>query len=234
MAKAEAKAKSKKTDEEVINLNELKKMKPQQLAKYAAKLDIEGLAGMRKQELMFAILQAQTEKGGKVYSEGVLETLPDGFGFVRILSHSLAATAADAHVSQSQVRSLNLQSGHRIRGPVRAPRSSERFFALSHVDSIQGVTPEERQRVAIFEARTPIVAQRELRWCADDQDDPLLRPLQALAPIRFGHRVLLHESLTSPCYADLRGVAVALPHAHTDAQIPSPAALAAHRLWCGF
>ena len=76
MAKA-----AEKSGGEVIDLNKLKKMKPQELARYAAKLDIEGVAGMRKQELMFAILQAQTERGGSVMSEGVLETLPDGFGF---------------------------------------------------------------------------------------------------------------------------------------------------------
>ena len=129
MAKAEAKAKSKsaKSDEEVINLNELKKMKPQQLAKYAAKLDIEGLAGMRKQELMFAILQAQTEKGGKVYSEGVLETLPDGFGFLRAPDYNYLPGPDDIYVSPSQIRRLNLKTGDTVAGLIRPPKDSERY-----------------------------------------------------------------------------------------------------------
>jgi len=174
---------------------------------------------LQHDELVAEIVTDLLAANEEVTADGVFTLLPDGFGFVRILGYSLAATAADAYVSQGQVRSLNLQSGHRIRGPVRAPRSSERFFALTHVDAIQGVAPEERQLVTVFEARTPIVARQELPWCADDEDAHLLRALQVLAPIRLGHRVLMHTPSGWARTATLTQIARSLRRQHADLDI---------------
>ena len=105
----------------VINLNELKKKKPHELARYAAELNIEGAAGMRKQDLIFQILKAQTEQSGFIFSEGVLEVLPDGFGFLRAPEYNYLPGPDDIYVSPSQIKKFGLRTGDTISGQVRPP-----------------------------------------------------------------------------------------------------------------
>ena len=218
MAKAEAKAKSKKTDEEVINLNELKKMKPQQLAKYAAKLDIEGLAGMRKQELMFAILQAQTEKGGKVYSEGVLETLPDGFGFLRAPDYNYLPGPDDIYVSPSQIRRLNLKTGDTVAGLIRPPKDSERYYALLQVESVNHEVPEKARQRIFFDNLTPLYPTE--RFVMEHTGGEMsTRILDLLVPIGKGQRALIVSPPRAGKTVFLQNVAHAIAHNHPESML---------------
>lgn len=139
-------------------------------------------------ELAAAVLTAHLGRGDPIEADGVLTVLPEGFGFLRAIELGYEPSAVDTYVSPSQIRSLNLQQGHRVQGPVRAPRSGERFFALLHVDAVEGQPPEHLDRIAPFDARTPMVATRPLSL-GDDDDE--LWALQTLAPWCFGHRVLL-------------------------------------------
>lgn len=174
---------------------------------------------LQQDEVVAELITDYLKREERVTTDGVLTVLPDGFGFVRMLSYSFTATAIDAYVSPNQIRSLNLQTGHRICGPLRAPRGSERFFALSHIDLVQDTKPEDLRDVTVFEARTPIVATRALSWCAEDSKDQTLRSLQALAPIRYGHRVLLHAPSQWPRTSILTRTARSLRHQHPELNI---------------
>src|SRR5512135_1517014 len=116
-----------------MNLVELKEKKINELNKVAKQLNVEGASGMRKQDLIFAILQAQTEKNGLIYGEGVLETLPDGFGFLRSPDFNYLPGPDDIYVSPSQIRRFNLRTGDTIAGQIRPPKEGERYFALLKV-----------------------------------------------------------------------------------------------------
>src|SRR5512145_712604 len=119
-----------------MNLKELKDKKINDLVAIGKQFNIEGAAGMRKQELIFALLQAQTEKNGMVFGEGVLETLPDGFGFLRAPDYNYLPGPDDIYVSPSQIRRFNLRTGDTVSGQIRPPKDSERYFALLKVDTI--------------------------------------------------------------------------------------------------
>jgi transcription termination factor Rho len=151
---------------------------------------IEGFIGRNRQELLFELLKHRAHRAGAAFGEGVLDVLPDGFGFLRNRRHGYRAGPDDIYVSPSQVRRLNLKRGHAIAGPVRHPRDGERYFALLHVDTVNGASiPELRRRVP-FESRTPLLPSRRLRLeypgCA-----PALRAIDLLAPIARGQRVLV-------------------------------------------
>jgi transcription termination factor Rho len=218
MAKAEAKAQSVKSDDEVINLNELKKMKPQQLAKYASKLDIDGLAGMRKQELMFAILQAQTEKGGKVYSEGVLETLPDGFGFLRAPDYNYLPGPDDIYVSPSQIRRLNLKTGDTVAGLIRPPKDSERYYALLQVESVNHEVPEKARQRIFFDNLTPLYPTE--RFVMEHTGGEMsTRILDLLVPIGKGQRALIVSPPRAGKTVFLQNVAHAIAANHPESML---------------
>jgi transcription termination factor Rho len=218
MAKAEAKAQSVKSDDEVINLNELKKMKPQQLAKYASKLDIDGLAGMRKQELMFAILQAQTEKGGKVYSEGVLETLPDGFGFLRAPDYNYLPGPDDIYVSPSQIRRLNLKTGDTVAGLIRPPKDSERYYALLQVESVNHEVPEKARQRIFFDNLTPLYPTE--RFVMEHTGGEMsTRILDLLVPIGKGQCALIVSPPRAGKTVFLQNVAHAIAANHPESML---------------
>ena len=214
MAKAEAVA----DKEEVINLNELKKMKPQQLAKYASKLKIEGLAGMRKQELMFAILQAQTEKGGKVFSEGVLERLPDGFGFLRAPDYNYLAGPDDIYVSPSQIRRLNLKTGDTVAGLIRPPKDSERYYALLQVESVNHESSEKARQRIHFDNLTPLYP-KERFVMEHDSGEMSTRILDLLVPIGKGQRALIVSPPRAGKTVFLENVAHAIAHNHPESYL---------------
>jgi len=127
---------------ETLNLADLKEMSISQLSNIAKEMGVEGASGMRKQEVIFKVLAAQTEKSGLIFSEGVLETLPDGFGFLRAPEYNYLPGPDDIYVSPSQIRKFDLRTGDTISGQIRPPKEGERYFALIKVEAIYFEAPE--------------------------------------------------------------------------------------------
>src|SRR5438874_7996310 len=146
-----------------LNLKALKEKKISDLALIGKNFNIEGAANMRKQELIFAILQAQTEQNGHIYGEGVLETLPDGFGFLRAPDYNYLPGADDIYVSPSQIRRFDLRTGDTISGQVRPPKDTERYFALLKVEAINFETPDQAREKIFFDNLTPLYPMERLR-----------------------------------------------------------------------
>jgi transcription termination factor Rho len=159
-----------------------------ELLQRATECGLEPAPNLERSELLAELLRHHLEQGRRVELAGVLELLPEGFGFLRFPNHDFDAGAADVYISPSQVRALNLKSGHTLCGPIRAPKGNERFFALLHTDTIGGRAVEELRRQIAFAARMPVVPTRPLVLPADR---PEWRLLGQLAPWQFGQRVLL-------------------------------------------
>jgi transcription termination factor Rho len=134
-----------------MNIAELKQKKISELARMAKEFKIEGVAGMRKQELMFALLQRQIEKNGLIYGQGTLEILPDGFGFLRSPDYNYLPGPDDIYVSPSQIRRFNLRTGDSVSGQIRQPKESERYFALLKVEAINFEDPEVARDKILFD-----------------------------------------------------------------------------------
>lgn len=163
------------------------------MAELIALAEREGLTdtiGLDKQDLLFAILRQQAQRIGQTYCEGLLDVLPDGFGFLRSRRHGYRAGPDDIYVSPTQVRRLNLKRGHWLTGPVRPPREGERYFALLHVDSINGGSVGDLRHRISFPSRTPILPTRRLRL-GRAGGPPAARALDLLAPIAHGQRCLI-------------------------------------------
>ena len=139
-----------------MDLVALKEMSIQQLNQIAKDFGIQGAAGLRKQELIFKILQAQAEKSGLIFSEGVLECLPDGFGFLRAPEYNYLPGPDDVYVSPSQIRRFDLRTGDTISGQIRPPKEGERYFALLRVEAINLEDPERVTEKTNFEDLTPL------------------------------------------------------------------------------
>ncbi len=204
------------SDNEIINLNELKKMKPHELAKYAAKLSIDGVAGMRKQDIIFAILQAQTEKGGSVYSEGVLETLPDGFGFLRAPDYNYLPGPDDIYVSPSQIRRLHLRTGDTVAGLIRPPKEGERYYAMLKIEKVNFEAPEKSRQKIFFDNLTPLYPTERFVM-ENDPADMSTRILDLLVPIGKGQRALIVSPPRAGKTVFLQNVAKAISTNHPDA-----------------
>jgi transcription termination factor Rho len=174
----------------IINLAQLKKKKPSELQSLARDLGIESPSGMRKQELIFAILKAQTDKKGSVYGEGVLEILQDGFGFLRSPDYSYLPGPDDIYVSPSQIRRFNLNTGDTISGQIRPPKEGERYFALLKVESINFDPPETAFNKIIFDNLTPLYPNEQLKL-ETESDNYSTRIMDLLAPIGKGQRGLI-------------------------------------------
>ena len=146
-----------------MNIAELKEKKISELTQMAKQLKIEGAAGMRKQELMFALLQTQIEKNGLIFGEGTLEILPDGFGFLRSPDSNYLPGPDDIYVSPSQIRRFNLRTGDTISGQIRQPKESERYFALLKVEAVNYEDPEVARDKILFDNLTPLYPERKIR-----------------------------------------------------------------------
>src|SRR5512141_882601 len=153
-----------------MDIAELKEMNIATLTQIAKDLNVAGASGMRKQELIFKILQAQTEKNGLIFSEGVLETLPDGFGFLRAPDYNYLPGPDDIYVSPSQIRRFDLRTGDTISGQVRPPKDTERYFALLKVEAINFETPEQAREKIFFDNLTPLYPMERLRLEYDAED----------------------------------------------------------------
>jgi transcription termination factor Rho len=173
-----------------ISLAELKDKNITDLAKIAKELNIPGASGMRKQELIFQILRAQTEKSGLIFSEGVLECLPDGFGFLRAPEYNYLPGPDDIYVSPSQIRKFDLRTGDTVSGQVRPPKDGERYFALIKVEAVNFEDPEVARSKIFFDNLTPLYPQDRVRL-ETTKENLTGRVLDMLCPIGKGQRGLI-------------------------------------------
>jgi transcription termination factor Rho len=178
------------SDEKAFNIAVLKEMSIGELTRIAKDLSILGVSGMRKQELIFQILKAQTEKSGLIFSEGVLEILSDGFGFLRSPDYNYLPGPDDIYVSPSQIRKFDLRTGDTISGQIRPPKEGERYFALIKVEAINFEHPSEVRNKIFFDNLTPIYPDKRIKL-ETSLDNLTGRVLDLLAPIGKGQRGLI-------------------------------------------
>jgi transcription termination factor Rho len=179
-------------DVAVLDLSTLKDMSVGELTKIAKDLDVPGATGMRKQELIFEILRARTEKSGLIFSEGVLETLPDGFGFLRAPDYNYLPGPDDVYVSPSQIRKFDLHTGDTVSGVIRPPKDGERYFALIKVEAVNFEPPEKAREKVFFENLTPLYPQERIHLETPGNPENLsARVLDLLTPIGKGQRGLI-------------------------------------------
>ena len=176
-----------------MHLNELKALHVSEVLKQAEELEIENTGRMRKQELMFAIIKKRARAGEQVFADGVLEILPDGFGFLRSPDTSYTASTDDIYISPSQVRRFNLHTGDMIEGEVRIPKDGERYFALTKLDQVNGDLPDNNKHKVMFENLTPLFPKEQMRLEQDNKSDENItgRIIDIIAPIGKGQRALL-------------------------------------------
>jgi transcription termination factor Rho len=173
-----------------MNIVELKDKNIKDLTRLAKSFNVEGAAGMRKQELIFALLQAQIEKNGLIYGEGTLEILPDGFGFLRAPDYNYLPGPDDIYVSPSQIRRFNLRTGDTVSGQIRQPKESERYFALLKVEAINYEDPEIAREKILFDNLTPLYPDRKMNLEIDPKNYST-RIMDLMTPIGFGQRGLI-------------------------------------------
>src|SRR5215467_2292185 len=172
-----------------ISLAELKEKNITDLAKIAKELNIPGASGMRKQELIFQILRAQTEKNGLIFSEGVLECLPDGFGFLRAPEYNYLPGPDDIYVSPSQIRKFDLRTGDTVSGQVRPPKDGERYFALIKVEAVNFEDPEVARNKIFFDNLTPLYPDERIKL--EVAGDMSSRVMDLATPMGKGQRALI-------------------------------------------
>jgi transcription termination factor Rho len=173
-----------------LNINDLKDMSIQKLTQVAKDLNVAGATGMRKQDLIFQILKAQTELSGFMFSEGVLEVLPDGFGFLRAPDYNYLPGPDDIYVSPSQIRKFDLQTGDTVSGQVRPPKDGERYFALIKVEAVNFESPDQARNKLFFENLTPLYPQERLRL-ETTPENLSARVMDLMTPIGKGQRGLI-------------------------------------------
>src|SRR2546421_383415 len=181
---------SKDGNPDIFNLSDLKEMSISALTQVAKGMDVPGATGMRKQELIFKVLAAQTEKSGLIFSEGVLETLPDGFGFLRAPEYNYLPGPDDIYVSPSQIRKFDLRTGDTISGQIRPPKEGERYFALIKVEAINFESPEQAREKVFFDNLTPLYPDEMLRMEVSP-DNLSARVIDLVTPIGKGQRALV-------------------------------------------
>ena len=176
-----------------MHLNELKALHVSEVLKQAEALEIENVGRMRKQELMFAIIKKRSKTGETIVADGVLEVLPDGFGFLRAPDSSYTASTDDIYISPSQIRRFNLHTGDMIEGEVRTPKDGERYFALNKLDKVNDGLPEDNKHKVMFENLTPLFPREQFKLERDIKGEENLtsRIIDIIAPIGKGQRALL-------------------------------------------
>ena len=176
-----------------MHLNELKALHVSEVLKQAEVLEIENVGRMRKQELMFAIIKKRSKTGETIIADGVLEVLPDGFGFLRAPDSSYTASTDDIYISPSQIRRFNLHTGDMIEGEVRTPKDGERYFALNKLDKVNDGAPEDNKHKVMFENLTPLFPREQFKLERDIKGEENLtsRIIDIIAPIGKGQRALL-------------------------------------------
>jgi len=195
--------------------SELKEKTIDELTEVAKQLKVEGASSLRKQELIFAILNAQTEKTGYVFSEGVLEILPDGFGFLRSSDYSYLPGPDDIYVSPSQIRRFNLRTGDLVSGQIRPPKESERYFALLKVEAINHEPPEENINRPLFDNLIPYYPNEKIKL-EYDPNDYSTRVMDLITPIGMGQRGMVVAAPRTGKTMLLQSIAKAIKKNHRD------------------
>ncbi|MBI4355381.1 MAG: transcription termination factor Rho, partial [Candidatus Omnitrophica bacterium] len=176
--------------EQRLDLADLKDRKISELTKMARDLNVNGISGLKKQDLIFKILQAQTEKEGLIFGEGVLEILTDGFGFLRSPTYNYLPGPDDIYVSPSQIRKFDLRTGDIVSGQIRPPKEGERYFALLKVEAVNFENPEETKDQAFFDNLTPLYPQERFRL-ETAPNEISMRIMDLLTPLGKGQRGLI-------------------------------------------
>ncbi len=204
-----------------MHLNELKALHVSEVFKQAEALEIENTGRMRKQELMFAIIKKRAKTGEQIFADGVLEVLPDGFGFLRAPDTSYTASTDDIYISPSQIRRFNLHTGDMIEGEVRIPKDGERYFALNKLDKINGLAPEENKHKIMFENLTPLFPKEQMRLERDIKSDENItgRIIDIIAPIGRGQRALIVAPPKSGKTVMMQHICHAITANHPDVEL---------------
>ena len=198
-----------------MNLVELKEMKISQLTEMAKEFNIEGASGMRKQDLTFALLQAHSARNGLIYGEGVLEILPDGFGFLRAPDANYLPGPDDIYISPSQIRRFNLRKGDTVSGQIRPPKESERYFALLKVEKVNHQDPEISREKILFDNLTPLYPDKRITLEVSP-DNYSTRIMDLMTPIGRGQRGLIVAPPRTGKTMLLQNVANAVSANHKD------------------
>ena len=198
-----------------MNVVKLKDKKINELTQMGKEFQIDGAAGMRKQELIFALLQAQIEKNGQIFGEGTLEILPDGFGFLRAPNYNYLPGPDDIYVSPSQIRRFNLRTGDTISGQIRQPKETERYFALLKVEAVNYEDPEKARDKILFDNLTPLYPDRKM-LLENASDNYSMRIMDLMTPIGFGQRGLIVSPPRSGKTMLLQNIANSVIASHKD------------------
>jgi len=198
-----------------MNIVQLKDKKISELALLAKDFKIDGAAGMRKQDLIFALLQAEIEKTGLIFGEGTLEILPDGFGFLRAPNYNYLPGPDDIYVSPSQIRRFNLKTGDTVSGQIRQPKETERYFALLKVEAVNYEDPEMAREKILFDNLTPLYPESKI-MLESDRDNYSVRIMDLLTPIGFGQRGLIVSPPRSGKTMLLQSIANSVSANHKD------------------
>ena len=201
-----------------MHLAELKQKNISDLNDVARDLKIEGAANLRKQELIFAILQAQTEKNGVIFGEGVLETLPDGFGFLRAPDSNYLPGPDDIYISPSQIRRFSLRTGDIVSGHIRPPKESERYFALLKVEKVNYEDPEAARDKILFDNLTPLYPEERIQL-EFDPEEHCTRVMELISPIGKGQRGLIVAAPRTGKTMLLQAIARAILKNHPEAAL---------------
>src|SRR5437879_2649692 len=198
-----------------MNLSELKEKSIPDLNGIAREMNVQNIGGLRKQELIFKILQSQAEKDGLIYAEGVLEVLPDGFGFLRAPDYNYLPGPDDIYVSPSQIRRFDLRPGDTISGQVRPRKDTERYFALLKVEAINFETPDQAREKIFFDNLTPLYPMERLKleW---NTEDLTTRVMDLLSPIGKGQRGMIVAAPRTGKTMMLQSIAHAIATNHPE------------------
>src|SRR5690606_37286476 len=178
------------SDASSLDISEMKRKTVPDLVKIAQDLGLQGVAGIRKQDLIFKILEAQTNKSGLIFSTGVLEILPEGYGFLRSVDYNYLPSPDDIYVSPSQIKRFDLRTGDTIQGQVRPPKDGERYFALLRVEAVNFEPPEVAKEKTLFDNLTPLYPEEKIQLETKSRDLST-RIIDLLSPIGKGQRGLI-------------------------------------------
>jgi transcription termination factor Rho len=200
----------------VLELASLRRMKPDELFALAEKLGVDDARDLRRQEVVLAILEAHADRRGETHAEGILEILPDGFGFLRSPEQAYQPGLDDIYVSPSQIRRFGMRTGDAVRGTVRAPKETERYFALLRVEAIEGGSPDQHPQLLDFDDRLALPAERSFTL---DGASPAVRLADFFCPLGFGQRVIVKAPPRAGKTALLSELAQGIHRAHPQASV---------------
>ncbi len=204
-----------------VNLHDLKIKPPEELLQYAEKIGVENPSALKKQNMLFAILKSLAEKNVIIEGGGVLETLQDGFGFLRSPESNYLPGPDDIYVSPSQVRKFNLRTGDNVEGEIRAPKDSERYFALLKVNTTNDVDPEKKRHIINFDNLTPLYPEEKINLEIEDKSIKDLTPrvIDVISPIGKGQRAMIVSPPKAGKTVMLQNIANSITKNHPEAKL---------------